>query len=180
MMAGHVMPRRLTLLRFEDLPGWAKDDHDAALTVFRITADLLPGSDWAALVREAKDIAPGAARAFLEARLRPVRMEDGVPALFTGYYEPEIDGALAPDAAFRVPLYALPPEAPKGRSWLSRGEIEDGALAGRGLELAWVADPVEAFCKSRAPDGSGFGRAACCGWAMPGRMDRLTRPSGRC
>src|SRR3546814_5880106 len=29
--------------------------------------------------------------------------------------------------------------------YLTRKEIEAGALAGRGLELAWAADPVDAF-----------------------------------
>jgi membrane-bound lytic murein transglycosylase A len=42
-----------------------------------------------------------------------------------------------------------------------RGQIEDGALAGRGLEIAWAADPVEFFMfqvqgsgQLRLPDGS--------------------------
>jgi membrane-bound lytic murein transglycosylase A len=30
-------------------------------------------------------------------------------------------------------------------SYYTRGEIEDGALAGRGLEIGWAADPVEFF-----------------------------------
>ena len=29
--------------------------------------------------------------------------------------------------------------------YFTRAEIEDGALAGKGLELAWAADPVELF-----------------------------------
>jgi membrane-bound lytic murein transglycosylase A len=44
--------------------------------------------------------------------------------------------------------------------YFDRGEIEDGALAGRGLEFAWVADPIEFFVlqiqgsgKLRLPDG---------------------------
>ena len=45
--------------------------------------------------------------------------------------------------------------------YYSRAEIEDGALAGKGLELAWVTDPVELFFieiqgsgELRLPDGS--------------------------
>ena len=45
--------------------------------------------------------------------------------------------------------------------YYDRGEIEDGALAGRGLEIAWVKDPIEFFFlqiqgsgRLRAPDGS--------------------------
>ena len=44
--------------------------------------------------------------------------------------------------------------------YYERAEIEDGALAGRGLELAWAADPVELFFlqiqgsgRIRMPDG---------------------------
>jgi membrane-bound lytic murein transglycosylase A len=137
-----VAARRVTGLEYGDLDGWAEDDHAAALRAFRVTCDLLEGADWVELARE---VAPGGARAFFEARFRPVLIEDGTPALFTGYYEPEIEGALAPSDRYPVPLYRLPPEAPTGRPWLSRVEIEDGALAERGLEVAWVQDAVEAF-----------------------------------
>ena len=29
--------------------------------------------------------------------------------------------------------------------YYDRGAIEDGALAGRGLEICWVKDPIDAF-----------------------------------
>jgi membrane-bound lytic murein transglycosylase A len=65
------------------------------------------------------------------------------PVLLTAYYEPELAARLVPDATFRHPLYARPRD---GCSRLpTRAEIDAGALAGRGLEIAWVADPVEAF-----------------------------------
>lgn len=45
--------------------------------------------------------------------------------------------------------------------YFTRAEIEDGALAGKGLEIAWAADPVELFFlqiqgsgRVRTPDGS--------------------------
>jgi membrane-bound lytic murein transglycosylase A len=55
----------------------------------------------------------------------------------------------------------MPPEARGAASWLSRREIETtDALAGRGLEIAWVDDPVELFFlqvqgsgRIRLPDG---------------------------
>jgi membrane-bound lytic murein transglycosylase A len=91
---------------------------------------------------------------------RPVQI--GVPpALLTGYYEPEIAGALRPDDTHRFPIYRRPPGLPSGARWASRAEIEnDGLLAGRGLEIAWLADPVERFFlqiqgsgRIRLPDG---------------------------
>ncbi|WP_426956289.1 MltA domain-containing protein [Muricoccus radiodurans] len=82
--------------------------------------------------------------------------------LLTAYFEPVLRGALGPGAPFSVPLYARPPELvdsplPRGRrSWgaLRDGRVEPmpdraaigaGALAGRGLEIAWIADPLDAF-----------------------------------
>ena len=73
-------------------------------------------------------------------------IEDGNPALFTGYYEPELPGRLTPDAHFRYPAFSCPPDLPAARPWLTRREIaQSGALTGRGLELVWLADPVDLF-----------------------------------
>jgi membrane-bound lytic murein transglycosylase A len=91
-------------------------------------------------------------------------------AFVTGYYEPEIAGVRTRLPGFDVPVYGLPPDlvrgwpaetppeqrtgrAPLGRydesgqfvPYYDRTEIENGALAGRGLEIAWAADPVELF-----------------------------------
>jgi membrane-bound lytic murein transglycosylase A len=106
-------------------------------------------------------------RAFLERRFEPHAAS--ATGLLTGYYEPILRGALEPDETYRVPLYARPPElaevivtplstgggAPRrgygqwreGRFELmpTRAEIEDGALAGRSLELVHVDDAVDAF-----------------------------------
>jgi membrane-bound lytic murein transglycosylase A len=101
------------------------------------------------------------ARAFRVVRVRQ-------PLLLTAYYEPEIDARLAPDDAFRYPLYgrpadlvdvepaALDTKCPCRRlagrmserelvPYFTRGEIDGGALAGRRLELAWALDPVALF-----------------------------------
>ena len=106
-------------------------------------------------------------------------------AFVTGYYEPEIAGVRQRQPGFDVPVYGLPPDLvraqpgdaeplPSGRQplgrydssgqfipYYDRAEIEQGALAGKGLEIAWVADPVESFFlqvqgsgRLRAPDGS--------------------------
>lgn len=147
------------LLSFDQLDGWADDDHDAALTVFRNTCNLMKGPDWRALCAAAADQTDG--RAFFELFFRPVLIRDDRPGLFTGYFEPELDGALRPDARYRFPVYAMPSEARGGGTWLSRREIlSSGVLQGRGLEIAWVDDPVELFFlqiqgsgRIRLPDG---------------------------
>jgi membrane-bound lytic murein transglycosylase A len=88
--------------------------------------------------------------------------------LFTGYYEASLDGSLQKKGPYQTPLYRLPNDivkldlgrfAPdlKGRTvgaryvgrrlepYPDRGQIVNGALRGRGLELLYVDDPVDAF-----------------------------------
>jgi membrane-bound lytic murein transglycosylase A len=99
-------------------------------------------------------------------------------AFMTGYYEPEIEGSRTPQPGY-VPIYRLPSDLVRctkvdgttGRGridetgacilYYTRAEIEDGALAGKGLELAWAKDPVDLFFleiqgsgRIRFPDGT--------------------------
>ncbi|WP_212522918.1 MltA domain-containing protein [Actibacterium sp. MT2.3-13A] len=132
------------VLRFDELRGWAADDHDAALEVFLETCPDLDDPDWAPLCALAQGRPE--ARPFFEMFFRPVLIGGESPALFTGYYEPELNGARRPDARFRYPLYRKPPELAAGAQWYPRADIEDRALLeGRGLEIVWVDDPVELF-----------------------------------
>jgi membrane-bound lytic murein transglycosylase A len=125
---------------------------------------------WRAACAAAGQVPAGAARRYFETWFRPYRVLDDGDAggLFTGYFEPELHGSWQADARYRVPLYRRPPDLVtadlgkffadlKGRQitgrvdggrltpYASRGEIDDGALAGQGLELMWVDDPVDAF-----------------------------------
>lgn len=133
-----------TVLDFADLRGWKLDKHQQALDVFLVTCPDLRDPDWRALCalgRQKPD-----ARAFFELFFRPVLVGNGAPALFTGYFEPELDGALRPDGRFRYPLYRQPEIARVSNPWLTRREIETGdAMRDKGLEIAWVDDPVELF-----------------------------------
>jgi len=84
--------------------------------------------------------------------------------LFTGYYQPVIDGSLVASEDYRFPIYAKPldlvsadsatsGERSVGRMeqesllpYYTRREIDElGALRGRGLEIAWVKDPIDVF-----------------------------------
>jgi membrane-bound lytic murein transglycosylase A len=60
---------------------------------------------------------------------------------FTGYFEITLNGARREGGPFQTPIY----RRPQNPAAYSRAEIEDGALARQGLELAWVDDPVGAF-----------------------------------
>lgn len=92
-----------------------------------------------------------------------------VPVLFTGYYEPLLDGNLVRTERYRYPLYRRPDDlvevdlsvfSPKyageklyGRvvnrkllPYFSREEIDgQDVLADKGYELVWVDDPVTRF-----------------------------------
>ncbi|MSO92343.1 MAG: murein transglycosylase [Rhodospirillales bacterium] len=130
-------------------------------------------ADWLRVCRDAEALSSAddaTARKFFESAFAFYRATDnGKPAgLFTGYYEPELRGAWRREGRFRVPLYARPSDLISadlgefrpdwsgqriaGRvvgnrfvPYVSRAEIEAGALAGKGLELLWVDDAVDAF-----------------------------------
>ena len=110
------------------------------------------------------------ARIFFETAFTPVAASNHGErtGLFTGYYEPTLHGSRKPGPRYPVPLYRRPPELVtvdlglfrdewKGRRiagkvenraflpYPDRTAIRDGALAGRGLELVWVDDPIDAF-----------------------------------
>ncbi len=100
--------------------------------------------------------------------LRLYRVQMSEPLLVTGYYQPELDASRKKTSRFSHPIYRTPddlvdvelreicPECPpktvQGRvrdgrltRYYTRAEIDAGALDGRGQELAWLDDPVEAF-----------------------------------
>jgi membrane-bound lytic murein transglycosylase A len=111
------------------------------------------------------------AQAFFEKYFRPVRIAKlgESTGLLTGYFEPVVDGTRLPNPEFHTPLYRRPrdlvaagqkpgnPEFPNrgmvGRlnnkkqiePYYDRGAIENGALDGKKLEIAWLKDPFEAL-----------------------------------
>lgn len=138
---------------------------------------------------EARSSAPAdanAARAFFEKHFTPFRVspETGGSGLVTGFYEPEVAASPVRTGQFTVPLLSRPVDlvdlddenrpaamdpyfafgrrTPDGLTeYFDRGEIERGALHGRNLELAWLADRVDAFfihvqgaARLRMTDGS--------------------------
>ena len=135
---------RYQVLEFDQLDGWAQDDHAQALKVFLNTCRDMKDADWRALCKFAE--ADPDPRQFFELFFRPVLIDDGNDAMFTGYFEPELDGDLYQSARFRYPIYAMPPEALKSNPWFTRRQIlGTDIMKGRGLEIAWVDDPVELF-----------------------------------
>ena len=132
------------LLDWSDLNGWADDDLGEALSVFLETCGDLKEGDWPAICALAKTAKNP--KTFFETAFRPVLITDGEAPLFTGYYEPELLGSRQKSGRFQYPLYKRPDDAPNGTPWLTREELEtSGVLEGRGLEIAYLEDPVEKF-----------------------------------
>ncbi len=129
--------------------------------------------DWRPLCAEAAGIPAGdreGVRRFFETRFQPwsARNNRNPLGLFTGYYEPLLHGSRRRHGRYTVPLYGRPPELVmvdlgrfrddlKGKRiagkveegslvpFADRRAIDQGALAGRKLEIVWVDDPVSAF-----------------------------------
>ncbi len=139
-----------TQLSFSDISGWESDTLTPALEAFTRScgsirsAPAIPVRDWDRVCALAK-AGPGPARAFFEQNFTPVRITTGSRALFTGYYEPELHGSRHQTQTYRFPLYRRPPEIQTGVAWSTRAQIENGALEGRGLELVWLDNRVDAF-----------------------------------
>lgn len=166
---------RLVPIAFEALPGWADDDHARALRAFQASCTVVASSPrdaapgLAAICTRAKATRPAAARVFFEANFTAHRIADGSRGFLTGYYEPVVRGSRVPTATFRYPLHRRPADLvnlvdeaaraaagngltharrlPDGgiAPYATRAEIEAGALDGQGLEIVWLADPVERF-----------------------------------
>ncbi|HZF45109.1 MAG TPA: murein transglycosylase A [Sphingomonadaceae bacterium] len=154
------------------------------LTAREDTSGLTRKDDWRPACQAAGSWNRDDAPRFFATYFETAVVGDGA-AFATGYYEPEIAGVRTRQPGYDVPVYALPPDLtrnwyddmpvaertgqpPLGRydaqgrfiPYYERAEIEQGALAGKGLEIAWAADPVEFFFlqiqgsgRLRGPDG---------------------------
>ncbi|WP_027169581.1 murein transglycosylase A [Mesorhizobium sp. WSM3224] len=109
------------------------------------------------------------ARAFFERHFVPMLVKaDNGAGLVTGFYEPEVEASPARTEQFVVPLLSRPADLididdgnrPAGMDtylafarrtddgpveYFDRGAIERGALLGQNLEIAWLAEKVDAF-----------------------------------
>jgi len=153
---------RMAPISFNEIPGWADDRQGEALGAFkRSCAKLTTGPDakivtdggektvtaaeWKTICDAAagiKDSDTRGARRFFEENFRPLVVQS--PGRFTGYFEPELRGSRAPSRIFTVPVYRRPTDLTDA-PYYTRAEIEQGALKGKGLEIAWVQDPVALF-----------------------------------
>jgi len=140
------------------------------------------------LAARAENVSDSAtARRFFERHFVPLEISRvGEEAGFvTGYYEPVVDGSRVPTDVYTVPVYRRPSnlfvrgfsQASAGMPnkgqvfrkigrrklvpYYDRGEIEDGVLAGRGLEIVWLKSQtdllfiqIQGSARIRLEDGS--------------------------
>ncbi len=132
----------------ESLPGWSSDALAGWLQAWQRSCQRKPWKNAQSVDSHAWQAACRAARgrktvsADLVARYFHVKHVE--PSAFvTGYFEPILEGARRQGPQHQVPLYAKPADASLAR--LPRAAIDAGGLANRGLELAWLASPVDAF-----------------------------------
>ena len=111
------------------------------------------------------------ARDFFQEHFQPFRVSpesDSEQGFLTGYFEPVVEASREKNERFSVPLYKQPPELVEIKKshgshslpedfrfarltdsgleeFYDRPSINEGALEGRNLELAWLRDHVDAF-----------------------------------
>ncbi|OLP42913.1 murein transglycosylase A [Rhizobium oryziradicis] len=133
----------------------------------------LTADDLRPLLTKASNFAAADAQAmrrFFEVECKPFRINrtDGQAGFVTAFYEPEIDVADQKDAVFKYPFYRRPDDlidvndanrpADMDPSYAfglqdqygiglypDRKAIDQGALEGRGLEIAWAKSIVDVF-----------------------------------
>ncbi len=130
-------------------------------------------ADWRDVCDRARQINPlddTETQRFFERRFKvlAVSYDGSDTGLFTGYYEPLLKGSRVRREPYVHPLYKRPDDliavnlgefdkkltgrrivgqlqGNRLRPYFERQQIEAGALAGRGLEVVYVDDPVDAF-----------------------------------
>jgi len=190
---GQQIPADLREVAFASLDGWNEDRHGEALTAFQKSCVKLltlpdqrslalakgaPGGrvkNWRGSCQAALALRPtdsAGAKRFFETWFIPYAVRTGQvldeEGLFTGYYEPELNGAWRRGGVFQIPLLARPVDlvsvslgtfdsqlggntvwgrVANGRvaPYLDRAAIESGALGNLARPLLWVDNSVDAF-----------------------------------
>jgi membrane-bound lytic murein transglycosylase A len=174
------MPEALRPVSFADLDEWPGSDLTNAAQAFRRSARKIledgagfrrsaayggERADWLKLCQEA--LSTNDDQRFFETHFYPCRVLDEArpQGLFTGYYEPLLQGSLTPSVDYPVPVYAKPTDLVAftpdetlatglaygrrlpdlAQPYDTREQIENGALAAKAEVICWLSDWVDAF-----------------------------------
>ncbi len=170
-----VISPALQEVPWTEVEGWQEDDPALAFSAFLKSCSALRWRpQWQSACREATAMAQsseGQIRSFFEARFlayQVLQPDNSPTGLVTGYYVPDLRGSRQASAEYAYPLYSRPEDLLvvdlsdiypdlgnyrlRGRldghrvvPYFDRSEIDGPNPPLNGLELFWVADPVERF-----------------------------------
>lgn len=160
---GDIKLREVT---FEDLPNWQKTNHRKSLLAFLNSCQKIAklpqarsiggqiGDITASDFRDVceigeviKGLSDHQITNFFQNWFKPylvTNRDNEERGLFTGYYEASLNGSKTKSDKYKYPIYAKPEDL-NGEPYLTRKEINEGALKGKNLEILYVDDPVELF-----------------------------------
>jgi len=166
---------KLQSAAWAELPDWGRDLGASLEAFVRGCAALDRQESWVGVCDAARTVRASATdrdiAAFFEQAFdvyRVLNADDSSSGLVTGYYEPLLRGSRVATARYRYPVYAAPQDLLvidlasvypdlryrrlRGRvegnrvvPYFARGDIEGETAPLKGLELAWVDDPVDLF-----------------------------------
>lgn len=158
-----------------DLPGWKEENHALVWKALQASCAVQKNRpEWTtpcAIATATPTPDAAAVRRFFETYFTPYQLtnDDGTDTgLVTGYYEPLLHGSRKPSRRYRYPVYGVPDDLLvidlaevypqlkgmrlRGRiegrrvvPYYDRAQIDNGAPALKGKEIAWVEDPIELF-----------------------------------
>lgn len=161
---GFERAAEMSVLQSEADPALAAFNKSCLKLVLREdVSGLTTTEDWVPVCEMAATLDPKLASYFFATQFRFIRVGDGA-AFATGYFEPEIDGCRTPLPGCEIPIYSTPADLMRGTFADGSGEgrgrtnedgdfilyhdramIEAGALANRGLEIAYAKDAADLF-----------------------------------
>jgi membrane-bound lytic murein transglycosylase A len=176
---------------WDELPGWG-EDRAAELWPALLRGCARPAPGWARLCARAAQQAPANdldAHLWLIKHLQPYRVESHegtAEGLLTGYFEPELEARRQPDARFRVPLLAPPPDLQQRRPYYTRQQLDTEPLRSRQRALVYIEDPIDLQIlqlqgsgRVRLVDADGGAAPRWLRMAFAGHNDQPLQPLGR-
>jgi membrane-bound lytic murein transglycosylase A len=138
------IPSLARALDLADLPGWAEEDHVAALRAVQGACAVSRAAELGEVCGEAAALDwldEAGARAFLEAHFRAVPAGEG--GRLTAYFMPVYEASAAPGGEFTAPVRPAPPDLP------ARDAVPSGAVryAGRAAIEARPAEGALAWMR---------------------------------
>jgi membrane-bound lytic murein transglycosylase A len=140
-------------VRWADVPGWGADNLHDLWNAWLHSCER-PMQGWASICRDLRGLSIAHTEQryawimehFQAYRVTPTARQS--QGLLTGYYEPIMPASRVRQGAFQHPLYAVPAGIRSGQPWFTREQMETSAQARsalQGLEIAWLADPIDAL-----------------------------------